>query len=1023
MTRYPTIALVAVWAALGIELGVVGLVERAELTSGWELEMGSLWLAPTALVLAVPVALAAALCLYSLGNASVPRRVSFSALAGSLAGAVTAFVATGRHLAAPERRWPLTALLFGASFALAYMAHPVIVRLRGARPRGFAVAVAAGALSVELANRFVLVRLYPAFHAGLSVLALSLAVVGAEPLLVGSLARARTRRITSVLLAAALVASIALARPASARLARFDNFRLILVDHAPTLGHAVRAAALLAPPPDLTRAPSLAEREPTRTDAPGPSFVGRDIVLVSIDALRADHVGAYGYARPTTPAIDAIARDSVVFEHAYCPTPHTSYSVTSLMTGKYMRPLLLQGAGDDSDTFASLLRTYGYRTAAFYPPAVFFIDQARFERFEKSYYGFEYRKVEFSEGEGRVAQISDYLARLPPARRLFLWLHLFGPHEPYEAHANHPFGDRDVDRYDSEIADADDTVGKVVRAVRERRPQAVVVVTADHGEEFGDHGGRYHGTSVFEEQVRVPLIVSAPGVVPPRRVREVVQTIDVLPTVLAALSVPATPRIRGRNLGPLLGGAPEGPGFAFAETDESELLAKGQYRMVCARKIGACRLYDVDRDPGERTDLAKVEPDRFEALRAEVRAFGASHGRFEAQGLRAETGRGWPEPIRRAMAGDGDAAADLARLLDDADKEIREKAAELLFTLHRPETTDAVRLALGRDEDPIVRRWCALALTRLGESAPLVIDVFNDGELPWKRLAALALAESGDARGQSVLVDWWQHGAGNDFARGRELLDAFAKIRDKDSVWPLVQSLADVRLRPYIAKALASIGDDGARGPLVAALRNERSQTARVALVEAAVALGAKEELAQPLVRFLGVPDPLPGGLGYALRARILEHVGGPGDKALRALARQSNVGVVLDLVVPKAGNGTGVRVLVRAQSTGQAGEVRVGRRKNPLPFDNKGNILNARKAPEIHDRDFVRFTVPPGEPTELFATMPPSLGGSAGKPIELVVFAEHQVTLEAVALVPLADELPPPPPEPWSPTDEGEPP
>ena len=128
----------------------------------------------------------------------------------------------------------------------------------------------------------------------------------------------------------------------------------------------------------------------------------RDILFISIDALRADHVGVYGYKRNTTPHIDALAKKGVIFTHAYCPTPHTSYSVTSMMTGKYMRPLLLQGAGEDSDTWASLLRTYGYRTAAFYPPAVFFIDPNRFTTFKKSHLGFEYAKVEFKEGAGRV---------------------------------------------------------------------------------------------------------------------------------------------------------------------------------------------------------------------------------------------------------------------------------------------------------------------------------------------------------------------------------------------------------------------------------------------------------------------------------------------------------------------------------------------------------------------------------------------------------------------------------------------
>jgi hypothetical protein len=256
------------------------------------------------------------------------------------------------------------------------------------------------------------------------------------------------------------------------------------------------------------------------------------------------------------------------------------------------------------------------------------------------------------------------------------------------------------------------------------------------------------------------------------------------------------------------------------------------------------------------------------------------------------------------------------------------------------------------------------------------------------------------------------------------VLDAFAKIHAKDAVWPLVQSLNDVRLRPYVARTLAAIGDDAARGPLVSALANERSQTARIALVEAAVALGAKEELARPLTRFLGVPDPLPGGLGYAARGRILEHVGGPDDKGLKSLVRHSDVGVGLNLFVPKTGNGAGVRVFARARAEGRSGEIRVGRRRAPLQYDNKGKVLNGRKVPEIHDTDFVHLVVPPGDAaTEVYAALPPTLEARPGRAVELVVFAEHHVTLEAVAVVPLADELPPPAPEPWTPTDEGEPP
>jgi len=717
-------------------------------------------------------------------------------------------------------------------------------------------------------NRVVLVRLYPAFHSALAAASLLLAALAALSVFARRRTDRRKRIVAASLATLVLVTAAALAQPAAAALARFDNFRLMVVDHSPLLADAVRAAALLSPPAPLDADPCEADPSACPGASPdtaqGPSFRGRDIVIVSIDALRADHVGAYGYMRPTTPHIDRLAADGVVFDHAYCPTPHTSYSVTSMMTGKYMRPLLLQGAGSDSETLATFVRLYGYKTAAFYPPAVFFIDQSRFESFEHAHYGFEYRKVEFMEGEGRVRQVDAYLGRQAKDQRVLLWIHLFGPHEPYEAHAEHSFGDRDVDRYDGEIAAADDTVGQLVETVRASRPGAVVIVTADHGEEFGEHGGRYHGTTVYEEQVRVPLVISAPGLAPAHRVASVVQTIDILPTILAALSIPPSPRIRGHAFGAALLAKTDAPGFAFAETEEQALLAEGNDRLVCARKLGACRLFDIAKDPGEREDVSASSRERFDKMRTELAALGASHGQFEREGLRAETGRGWPPPILRGIAGDADAAPELAALLDDSDRDMRRKSAELLYELHRAETVPSLMLSLGRDEDPIVRKFAALALTRLGQAAPLTLDVLSDPDVTWRRRAALALAESGDARGGPLLIEWWLHGGADDHGRAVEILAALARIRSKDAVYPLVHSLGDVRLRPRIAETLAAIGDSAARGPLAAALGAERFQTARVAIADALAALGAKEELARPLVRFLGVPDPLPGGLGYA---------------------------------------------------------------------------------------------------------------------------------------------------------------
>jgi hypothetical protein len=166
----------------------------------------------------------------------------------------------------------------------------------------------------------------------------------------------------------------------------------------------------------------------------------------------------------------------------------------------------------------------------------------------------------------------------------------------------------------------------------------------------------------------------------------------------------------------------------------------------------------------------------------------------------------------------------------------------------------------------------------------------------------------------------------------------------------------------------------------------------------------------------LGVPDPLPGGLGFALGARILQHVGGPSRRQLRRLARHHEVGAALDVVVPRGGNGKGVRALVRIRTTGpETGQVTLGARVNDLRYDAEGKPIRRRGIPRIDANRSVKIPVPVSpEPTELHTVVPPSMGVEAGRPMQVVVFSDPHVQVEALALVPLADELPPPAPEPW---------
>jgi len=866
-------AVMAVWAGLLFaENTVLGLLWRDQFSGVWEIALARYSVIPLAFVGLAPAAVLVALgwrVAQRAAEGSAPERMALGVLGAMAAGAIAYGVTGGRHFSSMLVRGPFIGLVVTAGAFAGGRAVPWLARTRhrtGALA-GLGLVVAVGSW---LADGYVLPRLYPAFHAALFVLvwlggALLAFAARRELLFSARLADAAT---AAVFIALCLWAT-RLPR-AIADLDRAANLRIVLVEHAPLLGFAVALETRWRPPaadpsagPDVQTGPGEIARSL--------NWTGHDLVLLTVDALRADHVSAYGYERPTTPNIDALAGEGAVFDAAYCPTPHTSYSVSSMMTGKYLRPLLALGLGDDSDTWARYLQLYGWRTASFYPPAVFFIDESRFTSFEKEHLGFEYAKVEFAEPAVRAVQVEQYLDAAPPEKPLFLWVHFFEPHEPYVMHAEHPFSggpSADMDAYDSEVATADDGIGRIVRLVRDRRPGAVFIVTADHGEEFGDHGGRYHGTTVYEEQVRVPLVIVAPGVRAGLRVSSVVQTIDLLPTDLSALGVPRPARLRGRDLGPLMAaapaandpgsaGAPGGDlGFALSETDEYALAASGFDRLICQRRAAACALYDLKTDPSERRDRAPQDPRRTAELKELLRATERDHGRYETAG-----GAVWPDALRRGVQGDVEAALDVAALLDDADVTIRRKAAEVCFSLHDSSTLPAVQRALATDEDGEVKKWAALADVRMGGNASLVDALLRDARPEWRHAAALALGTRGDTRACEAIAAWWndvvprsaeERSDGEpdqlslDLSHTEELLSATVKSRCRDAVAPLLRGLEDVRARPYIADALGALADRRAIDPLRILQAREQNLTNREHETAALRALGASEDLIDP---------------------------------------------------------------------------------------------------------------------------------------------------------------------------------
>jgi hypothetical protein len=291
-----------------------------------------------------------------------------------------------------------------------------------------------------------------------------------------------------------------------------------------------------SPAPDAPVPPALLEARPS-------------VLLVTIDTLRRDHVGFAGYARPTTPALDALAARGAWFDAAYStgsytvgvlPTLVTSRTMDELAFGEKTRPggfpaRLLP----EATTLAEALAGAGLRGAMFtsYP----FFDGWGLDQ------GFEHVvNAAWDEARPTAPRLTDealaWLRTLPAGDRFFLWIHYQEPHAPYLARTTR-FGETAVDRYDSEIRFVDDELGRLLRAIDPAR--TIVVVTSDHGETIGDVSGGHAGLS--EEVLRVPLAIAAPGLAP-RRLFGLVSLLDVAPTICALAGVTAPPAFTGRAL-------------------------------------------------------------------------------------------------------------------------------------------------------------------------------------------------------------------------------------------------------------------------------------------------------------------------------------------------------------------------------------------------------------------------------------------------------------------------------------------
>jgi len=412
--------------------------------------------------------------------------------------------------------------------------------------------------------------------------------------------------------------------------------------------------------------------------AGAPAAPAPNIVIVVIDCLRADHVGAYGYGRATTPNLDRLAAEGALFERAITQANWTRPSVASLLSGLYVGQHRVPGGSDERDqvvadlgnrilhgnrlsadftTLAEALQSHGYATGAF-------INQAQMPPEMQFDQGFDHYDADKKSDRQAVRQFAEWL---PKQDRFFAYVHLLGLHYPYIPRARHdvfrtsyellPSGEsttaerralgqrtiEDADLpelvalYDGALLGLDAQLGKVTKALARAgvANDTLLVVTSDHGEAFREHGHMFHGgDNLYEEVLRVPLVMTwANGIEAGTVVTEPAQLIDVMPTLMEFAGIRQLDGPAGRSLAQDLRGE-SGAGFALAEstiTPGRKAVYRGRHKFIFDLDRETVQVYDLAADPAELEDLApSIDEQMIEQARMQLDDRLAANARFAA---------------------------------------------------------------------------------------------------------------------------------------------------------------------------------------------------------------------------------------------------------------------------------------------------------------------------------------------------------------------------------------------------------
>jgi len=361
---------------------------------------------------------------------------------------------------------------------------------------------------------------------------------------------------------------------------------------------------------------------------PVPTSVPPDfrILLVTIDTVRADHFGMYGYDRKTSPHLDALAAQGTVFEHGWAHAPSTRYSIPAILTGRL--PLDVHydtsvqgwpGLSTEATTLGEALTPLGFYCGAitnyWYFDPVRHMNQG-FAEYDNSnairHQGVSGAGPEQTRGSSSKEQTDKAISFVDrnATKRWFLWVHYYDPHYAYEPHAGFDFGSDELGHYDSEIAYTDFHIGRLLDHLRQAGlyDKTVVVVTGDHGEGFGEHGVRLHGYHLYAAQTKVPLVIRVPGL-PPRRSTTPAGHVDIMPTLVDLAGGKHDPDMMGRSLVDAIAGT-DHDRLVFQQLSyegNHEMRAAAGRRCHVIYNISpdtSWETYRVDEDPMETRDLS-----------------------------------------------------------------------------------------------------------------------------------------------------------------------------------------------------------------------------------------------------------------------------------------------------------------------------------------------------------------------------------------------------------------------------------